>query len=88
MALALKVLGAIGALALGLWLGLPGRYTQTQDEIENIMATGTGRRRRRKPRFTPLAWIQRRASARGVRARQQQGRGRGFRLESPEDRDP
>jgi hypothetical protein len=81
-ALVLKILGAIGALGLGVWLGLPGRYTQTPDEIDNIMASGTGRRRKRKPRFTPLAWIQRRASARGVRERKQR---RGFQLESPDD---
>ena len=84
MALALKILGAIGALLLGIWLGMPGRYKQSAEDIEQIMETGHGRRRKRKKRFTPLAWIQRKVSAHGSRTGQQ-GR-RGFRIESPEDR--
>ena len=37
MILTLKILGAIAALGLGIWLGLPGRYSQSVDEIEQTM---------------------------------------------------
>ena len=84
LGLTVKIGLALLALAYGIYLGLPGRYTQSIDEIEQIMARGGGRRRKVKQRFTPLAWLQRRASARGA-TRRRSGRG-GFRLESPEDR--
>ena len=77
----LMVLGALAALALGIWLGLPGRYSQTHEEIDQIMEAGGGRRRRTKRVFTPLAWMQRRADARSSARR-----GSGFKLESPDDR--
>ena len=86
LGLLIKVGLAVAALGIGIWLGLPGRYTQTADDIERIMEQGGGRRRKVKRVFTPLAWIQRQASARSSR---RQGRGRGssrFRMEAPEDR--
>jgi hypothetical protein len=46
------------------------------------MERGGGRRRKVKRVFTPLAWIQRRASARTS----QRPERKGFRLESPDDR--
>jgi hypothetical protein len=81
----LMVLGALAALALGIWLGLPGRYSQTHEEIDQIMEAGGGRRRRTKRTFTPLAWMQRRADARSSARRGGRG-GSGFKLESPDDR--
>ena len=81
-ALILKIAGAVGALALGIWLGLPGRYEPDLDEIERTMELGVGRTRKVKRRFTPLAWVQRQLSARGGGSR----RRRGFTLESPDDR--
>lgn len=78
------VLGCILSLGLGIWLGLPGRYSQTPRDIERIMKEGGGRRRKVKRHFTPLAWIQRQVSARG--GGRGGGRRRGFKLESPEDR--
>ena len=83
MILTLKILGAIAAFALGIWFGLPGRYTQTVDEIEDVMERGYGRRRKTKRHFTPLAWLQRRISARPSHSRNR-GRG-GFKLENPDD---
>lgn len=77
---ALAVLGCVLALALGVWLGMPGRYQQSSRDIERIMEQGGGRTRRVKRRFTPLAWLQRHVSVGGSR-----GRRRGFRMESPED---
>ena len=87
LGLSLKIGGALFALALGIWLGMPGRYTQSIDDIEQVMASGGARRRKVKRRFTPLAWLQRNPSARGARHRKSEGRrSGGFRLESPEDR--
>lgn len=83
MILALKILGAVAALALGIWLGLPGRYSQSLEEIEQVMDRGGGRRRKVKRRFTAVAWMYRKISASGRRGHQ---RRRGFNLESPEDR--
>jgi len=80
--LILKILGAVAALALGVWLGLPGRYQADLEEIERTMESGVGRTRKVKRRFTPLAWMQRRLSARSGGGHQR----RGFNLESPDDR--
>ena len=80
MILTLKILGAVLALAYGVWLGLPGRYTQRIEEIEEVMEKGRGRRRKVKRYFTPVAWLQRQVSPRSTR------RSRGFNLEGPEDR--
>jgi hypothetical protein len=82
--MALLILGIVG-LAVGIWLGLPGRYDQTPDDIERLMARGGGTRRRRARReISPLAWIQRKLSAGGRPP--QSSRRKGFRLESPEER--
>jgi hypothetical protein len=81
MLLTVQILGALGALGLGIWLGLPGRYEQTPEEIEEIMKAGGGQRRRAKRHFTPLAWLQRKASPR-TSARRSEGR---FQVRRPED---
>jgi hypothetical protein len=77
----LQILGAVAALALGIWLGLPGRYEGRREDIERAMDTPGGSSRKVRRVFTPLAWIQRKidVSSGGGRA---QGR-RGFRLERP-----
>lgn len=78
--------GGVLALGFGIWLGLPGRYDQTPEDIEQIMASGGGRRRRTKTMFTPLAWLQRKVSARSGRSARRTGSQRGFRVQSPDDR--
>jgi len=81
----LLIIGIAG-LAVGIWLGLPGRYDQTPEDIERLMARGGGSRRRRAKReISPLAWIQRKLSASGIP--RQPSRRKGFRLESPEKRE-
>lgn len=88
MTLLYLIVTALVGLGIGIWLGLPGRYSQTPDDIEHIMETGVGRRGRRKKTFTPLAWMQRRAGAKDTASRgRRQGRGRaGFSLESPDQK--
>ena len=49
------VLGVVAVL-FGIWLGLPGRFEQSTDEIEQLMARGGSKRRKVKRRFTPLDW--------------------------------
>jgi len=76
----LQILGAVGALALGLYLGA-GRYTQTQQEIDVRM--GGGKPRRAKRHFMWLDYFK--AQERGsVRRRTQVY----FRTEMPRPRDP
>ena len=81
VSVAVKIIVGVLALALGIWLGLPGRYEQTPDDIERQMSWRTGRSYRVKRHFTPLAWVQRKLSARGQRARPRQA----FHMESPEE---
>jgi len=82
--LALKIFGGLLAFVLGLWLGLPGRYSQTAQEIEESMARGPGRQRKVKRHFTPIAWLQRQISVRTSRGDGSR-RSRGFRLELPDE---
>jgi hypothetical protein len=54
MILFLKILGGLGAVALGMFLGT-GRYTQTQQEVE--MRLGGGKPRRAKRHFMWLDYF-------------------------------
>ena len=80
LGLLLKVGGAVVALAWGVWMGLPGRYTQSVEEIEKVMEAGGGRRRMVKRIFTPMSWVTRNPGSSTRRG------ARGFRLQSPRDR--
>ena len=82
----LMVLGALAALGFGVWVGMPGRYTQTSEDIGQIMDSGRGKRRKTKRHFTPLAWMQRSIEVRGSRDLRKGRGGSGFRIESPDDR--
>jgi hypothetical protein len=73
-------------LAIGIWLGLPGRDRQSAEDIEREMEKGGGKRRRRDKRsVNPLAWMQRKTQSKPSRDRRSSAR-KGFKLESPEDR--
>lgn len=90
MTMLFLILTGVVGLAVGVWLGMPGRYSQTPEEIERIMEQGGRRRRRTKRIFTPLAWMQRQISTSGPSAerRRKRGAGRsGFKLDSPEERE-
>lgn len=52
----IKILIGVAAVALGIWLGLPGRFEQSTEEIEQLMARGGSKRRKVKRHFTPLDW--------------------------------
>ena len=84
MILALKIFAALLAFAIGVWLGLPGRYSQTAEEIEESMARGPGRRKKVKRHFTPIAWLQRHIKVRTSRGAGSR-RARGFRVELPDE---
>lgn len=78
----LLILGCVLALALGIWLGMPGRYSQTPEEMEQLMERGGRLRSRTVQRhFTPLDWWRkdRRASERRIEENR-----RRFRTATPE----
>ena len=54
--LALKILGALAALGIGLWLGLSGHYRSDPGELDEALGPG-GRTRRVKRRFTLFGWL-------------------------------
>lgn len=83
------VLTGLLGLGIGVWLGMPGRYTQTPDEIARALGRRGERRKHARRSLNPLAWLQRKASAKGSpsRARRQKSVRKGFSLESPEDRE-
>lgn len=79
--LVLKILIGLAAVGLGIWLGLPGRYDQTLEDIERNMEMGRERQKVQQ-HFTPLAWVQRHITARGQHHKPR----RAFKMERPEDR--
>jgi hypothetical protein len=76
----LTIAGALVALVWGVWLGLPGRYSQSADEIEKTMASGGGPSRTVRRTFTPLAWLMRNTAVTTPR------RNRRFKVEPPTER--
>ena len=80
--LLLKILGGVAALGLGIWLGLPGRYDQSQRDIERAMDEGGGKSKKVKRHFTPLAYFQRKAERSNRR-----GSRRRFRTSAPDRKD-
>ena len=78
--LVLKILGGVLALALGVWLGLPGRYEQDQEEIDRLLGRPSGSPRRAKRHFMYLDWL--RNDKRGSDRRRAQANRR-FRTAAP-----
>ncbi len=52
----LKILGAVLALGVGLYLGGAGQYRADPDEIDKALL-GTGSSKKAKRHFTPLGWL-------------------------------
>lgn len=82
--LMLKILGAVAALLLGVWLGLPGRYDRDLDEIDRVMDAGGSKRKRTKRVWTPLNWFRKDPRASDLRRR---GQRRHFGTVAPRKRD-
>lgn len=76
---------ALLAFAWGIWLGRPRRYTQSVEDIGEVMDAGGRRRRKAKQRLSPLAWLHRSVRVRGSRDLRKGRGGRGFRIEAPDD---
>lgn len=76
--LLLKILGGIIALAVGVYLGLPGDFRQTPEEIESSLGERRASRKVKRV-FTPLDWI--RAKERGSDRRRGQRTRQPFKLE-------
>lgn len=74
MSLLLNILVGIAAVALGIWLGLPGKYEQSEEDIEKAMERGGARRNQVKRVPTPLDWL--RKDKRGSDRRIEAGRRR------------
>ena len=80
--LLLKILLGLAAVGVGIWLGLPGRYEQTQDEIEKAMDRGGAKRNQVKKVFTPLDWLRK-----DQRASVRRSQRRYFKTAAPERKD-
>lgn len=89
--LLLAIVGALVAFGWGIWLGLPGRYTQTPEDIARNMESGTdtpNRKRLAKRSVNPLAWLQRSVKRRpssSRKARSSRASRGGFKLEPPDE---
>jgi hypothetical protein len=55
--LVLKILGAVAALLLGVWLGLPGRYDYDPEELEQALVEGGHERARATRHFMAVDWF-------------------------------
>lgn len=78
--LLLKILGALLAVAFGVWLGLPGRYERDEDELAEKLGEG-GSTARAKRHFTPMAYFARKLKP------QPRAKGSRFRLADPAKKD-
>ncbi|MGD8361817.1 MAG: hypothetical protein PVJ04_10320 [Gemmatimonadota bacterium] len=80
--LVLKVLGAIFALGVGLYLGMAGQYRSNPDELDKALGAG-GRTRKVKRRFTLFGWM-RMPEERSSHRRRRHSSGRHFDLIPPD----
>lgn len=80
--LVLKILGAIVALGIGLYLGMAGRYRSDPEELDKALGSG-GRSRRVKRRFTLFGWM-RMPEERSSHRRRRRSSGRHFDLIPPD----
>lgn len=80
----LKILGAVAALLLGIWLGLPGRYERDLREIDKVMEDGGRDRKRVRRVWTPLDWFRKDPKASDRRRSQARRR---FRTVAPRRKD-
>lgn len=84
--LVLAIAGAIVALAIGIWAGLPGKPRKTPEEIERdiqrAILTGVTPRAARRVPTTPFGWL-RRKSGQGSSSVSQKR----FHVDAPDERE-
>ena len=80
--LVLKILGAIVALGIGLYLGMAGQYRSDPEELDKALRSG-GRSRKVKRRFTLFGWM-RMPEERSSHRRRRRSSGRHFDLIAPD----
>ncbi len=68
----ITIVTLVAALGFGIWLGLPRRYDQSLDDIEERLSDPSGHHGKAKRHFTFLGFLQPRSD----RARQRRRRGR------------
>jgi hypothetical protein len=81
----LKIVGAVVALGIGLYLGLSGQYRPDPRELDEALGPG-GRTRKVKRRFTIFGWM-RMPEERSSHQRRRRSSGRHFDLVPPNPRD-
>jgi hypothetical protein len=80
--LLLKILGALAAVGLGIYLGMAGQYRYDPEELDKALGTG-GRSRKVKRRFTLFGWM-RMPEERSSHRRRRRSSGRHFDLIAPD----
>lgn len=70
--LALQILGALVALAVGIYLGMPGRFDQSMDEIEDRLSEPGSRHNRAQRHFTFINALARDTRERGSERRRRE----------------
>jgi len=81
----LKIVGAVVALGVGLYLGLAGQYRPDPQDLDDALGPG-GRTRKVKRRFTIFGWM-RMPEERSSHQRRRRSSGRHFDLVSPKRTD-
>ncbi len=85
--LLVKILGAVLALGLGLYLGWNGRYKPDLEEIDRALDAG-GRSRKAKRHFTPLGWLRQNEERASRERRRTRGVPSGrFKLSAPDSKE-
>jgi len=86
MVLFLKILGAVLALGIGLYMGSVGRYKPDPEEIDKAL-TERGYSRKVKTHFTPLGWLRQTQQRSSHVRRRSRGAPTGlFNLSSPDSK--
>jgi hypothetical protein len=81
----LKIIGAVLALGIGVYLGMAGQYRADPRELDEALGPG-GRTHRVKRRFTLFGWM-RMPEERSSHQRRRRSSGRHFDLISPDRSD-
>lgn len=78
--LILQILGGVVALAVGIYLGMPGRFEQPAEEIEKRLGQESQKHQKAKRHFTFINALARRTSERASDRRRREASRKPFRL--------